>query len=97
VEDVLLFVYQKTQGLRKELTEKTNEIQVGLQATEASIDTWTRSLEGDIMDIKKDFQRPWRIQGTASTKIWMPCFGLRQRQAEIKISQERIEAKVQAT
>jgi hypothetical protein len=47
VEDVLSCVDQKMQGLHKELAKKSNEIQVGLQATKASINTWTGSLKGD--------------------------------------------------
>jgi hypothetical protein len=45
VEDVLLCVDQETQSLRKELTEKTDETQVDLQAVKVSLDTLMKSLQ----------------------------------------------------
>jgi actin-like ATPase involved in cell morphogenesis len=56
VENILLSVEQKLQGLCKELTGKIEETQVDLQAVNTSIDTWTRSLKGDITDVK-DFHK----------------------------------------
>jgi hypothetical protein len=44
VEDVLLYVDQKTQGLRNKLTEKIEETQLDLQAIRTSVDTLTKSL-----------------------------------------------------
>jgi hypothetical protein len=41
-EDVLSCVDQKTQGPRRELTEKIDETQVDLQATRISVDTRTK-------------------------------------------------------
>jgi hypothetical protein len=99
VEDVLLCVNQKTQGLRKEVTEKIDVTQVALQVAKTSIDTWTRSLKGDITDTKKDFH-----EATANT--WnnlheelnlMLHVKAQTVEAEIRISQERMEAKTEAT
>jgi hypothetical protein len=41
VEHILSCVDQKTQGLHKELTKKTDKTQVDLQVVKMSIDTWT--------------------------------------------------------
>jgi hypothetical protein len=43
VEDILSCLDQKTQGLYKELTKKTDETQVDLQVVKMSTDTWTGS------------------------------------------------------
>jgi hypothetical protein len=44
MEDALSCVDQKTQGLRKELSEKIYETQVDLQAVKTSLDTRTKNL-----------------------------------------------------
>jgi hypothetical protein len=49
VEDVLSCVDQKMQGLNKELTENIVETQVDLWAVKMSFDTWSGSLQGDII------------------------------------------------
>jgi hypothetical protein len=47
-EDVLSCVDQKTQGPRKQLTEKIDETQVDLQAIRTSVDMRTKSLQETI-------------------------------------------------
>jgi RNase adaptor protein for sRNA GlmZ degradation len=53
VEDFLSCVDQKTQGLRKELTEKIGETQVDLQAIRMSIDMRTKSFLETITDTRE--------------------------------------------
>lgn len=68
MEDVLSCVKQNTQGLTKELTKKTDETQVDLQTVKTSIDTWTRSLKGDIMGTNKDYHEAIVNSRNTSTK-----------------------------
>jgi hypothetical protein len=98
VEDILLCVGQKTQDLCKEFIEKIDETQVDLQAVKVSIDTWTRSLKGDIMDTRKDFHKA--IENTRNDLHEgldiMFQVEVQTRKAE-KINQERMENENEAT
>jgi hypothetical protein len=60
VQDVLSCVDHKTQGLRKEMTEKTDETQVSLQAVQTSLYTRTKSLQETLADMKNDFREEAR-------------------------------------
>jgi hypothetical protein len=51
VDDVLAYVGQRTQALRKELIE-IDETQVDLQAVKTSLDTWTKSFQENQGDTK---------------------------------------------
>jgi hypothetical protein len=99
MEDVLLCVDQKMQGLRKELTKKTDEIQVDLQAVKMSVDMWIGTLKGDIMDTKKDFQKA--IENTMNNlhEELDAMFQVEATiiKAELKINQERMEARIEGT
>jgi hypothetical protein len=58
VEDVLSCVDQKMKGLRKELTQKTDETQVDSEAIRTSVDTRTNSLLETITDTREGRARP---------------------------------------
>jgi hypothetical protein len=73
-------VNQKTQSLRKELTEKIDETQVDFQAVKMPLDMQTKSLQKNLADMKNDLHEEARAM-----------------KAEIRINQERIEDKIEAT
>jgi hypothetical protein len=67
MEDVLSCFDKKTQGLRKELTEKTGETQVDLQTIRMSVDTQAKSLLETITDTREHLHKELGliIQGEA--------------------------------
>jgi hypothetical protein len=54
MKDMLSYVDQKTQNLRKELTETIETTQMELQTVEVSLDKRTRDVKGKIAPIKED-------------------------------------------
>jgi hypothetical protein len=54
VENIMMYVYQRTQGHSKELNEKIDETQVDLQLVMTYIDTSAGSLKDDITNTEKD-------------------------------------------
>jgi hypothetical protein len=54
LEDVLSCIDQKTQGIRKELTEKIAETQVDLLTLKSSVNTKTKSLQETLADTRND-------------------------------------------
>jgi hypothetical protein len=74
MEYVVVSLSQHSQGLREELDEKIMETQRHVQVVQASIDTWTGSLQGDITDVKKDLQKELDIRAQ----------GLEVRMAEVE-------------
>jgi glutamine synthetase type III len=69
---------------------------VDLQAVKTSINTWTRSLKGDIMDTKKDFHRS--IENTRNNLHEELDLMIQVKEqtvkTEIRINQEKIKAKI---
>jgi hypothetical protein len=49
-------VDQRTQGLRKELTEKIDEMQVNLQALKTSLDMRTKGIQETVADTRKNLR-----------------------------------------
>jgi hypothetical protein len=99
VKDVPSCVEQKMQGLRKELTEKIDETQVDLQTVKTSIDTWTRSLKGNIMDTNKDFHEDIvNARNNLHEELGLMFqVDTQTTKAEIRIDQERMEANIEVT
>jgi hypothetical protein len=99
MENVLLCGDQKMQGLHKELTEKTDETQVDLQAVKTSINMWTGTLKGNIMDTKKVFHKA--IENTTNDlhKELDTMFQVEATiiKPEIKINQESTKARIEGT
>jgi hypothetical protein len=93
VEYILSCVDQKTQGLRKELTEIIDETQVDLQAIETSVDMWTKSLLETITDIRVHLQKELGLMiqvETQMTKIIIDTTGrgLMAKIAEVEVRAE---------
>jgi hypothetical protein len=88
VEYVLSCVHQKTQCLRKELTEKINETQVDLQAVKMPLDTQKSSLQETLADTRNDLYEELDLMFQVQART---------TKAEIRINEERTEAKTEAT
>jgi hypothetical protein len=88
VEDVLLCVNQEMQVLRQELAENVDEIRVDLQAVKTSLDTRKNSLQETLAVTRNNLHEELglRLQVHADTM-----------KAEIRINQERLEAKIETT
>jgi hypothetical protein len=88
VEDDLLCVDQKTWDLRKELNEKIDETQMDLQAVKSSLDMRMKSLQETQTDMGNDIHEELGLMLQVETQTM---------RSEIRISQERMEAKIEAT
>jgi hypothetical protein len=86
VEDVLLCVGQKKQGLRKEQTEKTDKTQVDLEAVKTSLDT-RKTFQGILADTRHNLHEQLGLMLQVEAQ---------RMKAEIRISRERMEAKTEA-
>jgi hypothetical protein len=97
VEDFLFYVDQKTQGLHKELMEKIDVTQVDLQAVNVSIDTWARCLGGDRTETKDFHEATANVRNDLHKELNL-MFQVKAQavKAEIRISKERMEAKIEA-
>jgi ElaB/YqjD/DUF883 family membrane-anchored ribosome-binding protein len=90
VEEVLSRADQKKQGLRKEMTEKTDETQVDVQAARTYVYTRTKSLLERITDARENPHEVlgFMIQGEAQiTKILIDTTrgGLEAKIAEVEV------------
>jgi hypothetical protein len=72
---------------------------VDLQAVKASISVWTWNLKGDIMDTKKNFDEAIVNMRNGLHRELNLMFQVEAKtmKAEIRTSQERMEAKIEAT
>jgi hypothetical protein len=87
VEDVLSCVDQKAQGLRKGLTKKTDETQVDLQAVKTTLETRMKNLQETLVDTRNDIHEELGLMLQVEAQ---------RMKAEIRINQERAEAKAEA-
>jgi hypothetical protein len=94
VEDALSCVGRKTQGHRKELTEKIDETQVGLQAIRTSVDTRTKSIPETITDTREHLHQELSLMIQVKTQMTKTIIDARQRALEAKIAE--VEARAES-
>jgi hypothetical protein len=88
VEDILLCVWQKMRSLCKELNEKIDETQMDLQVVESPSIMRAKSFQETLADTGNDIHKELGLMFQVEAQ---------KVKAEIRINQERMEAKIEAT